>query len=217
MLSNCAEAADLREVLSSPHVPAIRLMLSQIRPGLSEDSVTFRSAVLLLTGPGVAFNVDRMACRTQIPRAIVSACTRRLFDNGVWHPDGPVYAWHSPDDDQFWNDVSVAEGKLCRRTDRLGRIEWASPGAWQKRYDFGSTESESLCVNYHSQVEQKGPAAAEIPVQEEVASEAEVRIRRPKAAVRPEPMMVSVVPDTPSTWLGETQPAELFPGTSWLI
>jgi hypothetical protein len=206
MLSNCAEAADLRAVLTTPQVPEIRAMLGQIRPELSEDSVTFRAAVLLLTGPGVAFNVDRMAWRTQIPRAIVSACTRRLFDNGVWHPDGPVYVWHSPDDVQFWNDVSVAEGKLCRRVDRLGRIEWANPGAWQKPYDFGEAGSEALSVDYqcqHEPVVPKGLPNADL--------------RRPSREVNPEPELAGVTSETPATWLGEAQPTELFPGASWLM
>src|SRR5688500_9714399 len=116
MHTNCAEAVTaLRAVLTTPNVPEIKQMLSQVRPELSPDTVTFRAAVLLLVGPAVGFNIDRLTVRTQAPRALVAACTRRLFDNGVWQPDGSVYTWTTPDDKAFWSDVAVAEGLLCRR------------------------------------------------------------------------------------------------------
>lgn len=148
MQSRNGVAAELEAFLTTPDVRAIRKTLSQIRPELKQDNIRFRAAVLLLAGPGFRFNIDRMAGRTQTPRALVAACTRRLFDNGVWQPDGALYAWMSPDDPQFWDDVGVAEGRLCRRLDELGRIEWAPAGVWRKAYAFGGDRSPKLFIEY---------------------------------------------------------------------
>lgn len=165
--TNVGGDAELRSVLCLPNVLEMRRIIAEIRPDVPEDSVAFRAAVLLLAGPSVNFNVDRLARRTQFPRPTVAACARRLFDNGAWQPDGPVYAWRSPDDEAFWNDVAVAEGKLCRRTDHFGRIEWAVPGAWRKAYDFVATESSTLTVSYFAAGEPTRPLKAQpaVPAQ----------------------------------------------------
>ena len=158
--TNVGGEAELRSVLCLPNVLEIRRVIAEIRPNLPADSLSFRAAVLLLAGPALNFNVDRLAGRTQCARPVVAACARRLFDNGVWRADGPVYSWRSPDDEAFWNDVAVAEGKLCRRTDRFGCIEWAAAGAWRKAYDFVASES-SLTVSYFAEGERPRPVKSQ--------------------------------------------------------
>ncbi len=222
MHSTCAEAiAELRAVLTTPVVPEVRRTLSQIRPELCGDSLEFRAALLLLTGPAFSFNIDRLACRTQIPRNVVAACTRRLFDNGVWQPDGPVYAWRAPDDPQFWNDVGVAEGRLCRRADRLGRIEWARAGAWRKAYEIGTADDESLTVAYSShsmkETDEAGAAPSAIPLSE--AKEVRLPMRpRPERARRAQfiaPLVAVPVVAARGAPVGQTK-KDLFPGADWL-
>ncbi|MGH7461364.1 MAG: hypothetical protein ACREMA_10090, partial [Longimicrobiales bacterium] len=180
----------------------------------------FRAALLLLIGPGVGFNIDRIACRAQMPRSVVAACTRRLFDNGVWHPDGPVYTWQAPDDRLFWSDVGVAEGRLCRRTDRLGRIEWADAGEWHKAYDFGGPKVPSLSVDYLSQTDADRGSGGEPHAEIEVDLEDSARpvltwvvgepIERELAPLKTNPV-------ESNTWLGTAARQELFPGAAWLI
>jgi hypothetical protein len=159
--TNVGGDAELRSVLCLPNVLEMRRIIAEIRPDVPENSFTFCAAVLLLAGPSVNFNVDRLARRTQFPRATVAACARRLFDNGAWRADGPVYAWRSPDDEAFWNDVAVAEGKMCRRTDDFGCIEWAAPGAWRKAYDFVASESSTLNVSYFAAGEPTRPVKSQ--------------------------------------------------------
>ena len=230
MQLNCAESeTDLRAVLTVPDVPEIRRTLTQIRPDLAEDSLSFRAALLLLTGPTVSFNIDRLACRTQIPRSVVAACTRRLFDNGVWQHDGPAYAWRSADDAQFWSDVGVAEGQLCRRTDPLGRIEWANAGAWRKAYEFSVTETEPTPFSIAYSTEPERPAAAPAAGADTAGEPAvslpvaETRLVRNRARPRRKPevaIVAGVAADTArATWLGapETGKGDLFPGANWLV
>jgi hypothetical protein len=229
MQSTCAEAAtELRAVLTTPNVPEIRQMLSQIRPELAPDSLTFRAALLLLTGPAVAFNIDRLACRTQVPRSVVAACARRLFDNGVWHPDGPVYTWHAADEPKFWNDVAVAEGQLCRRLDRLGRIEWASAGAWRKAYDFGEQDKPSIHVEYFAYMDGERPAveATKSPANGGTvsgstpeASTTEASPAAEEARSRPWQRIPALAgsPEAVPAWLGAAASGDLFPGTAWLL
>ena len=189
-------------------------MLASVRPEMPVDSPTFRAAVLLLVGHALSFNVDRMAARTQTPRAFVAACTRRLFDNGVWQADGPVYTWTSPDDTQFWKDVSVAEGLLCRRVDRLGRIEWARAGAWRKHYEFAARESDALAVAYTCESDLPQTKAVEALEIEEpfVPEPPRPRNERPVPALAASAMMPAG-----NTWLGSKPVGnELFPNAQWL-
>jgi hypothetical protein len=148
MQLNCAEA-DSRSVRpTAPNVQDIRETLASIRPDLAHDSMTFRAAIMLMVGPALNFNVDRLSARTGVPRAQAAVFTRRWFDNGVWQPEGPVYPWCSPNEPEFWNDVAVGEGKLCRRGGRIDTIEWANPGVWRKSYDFVSKLDHVLSVAY---------------------------------------------------------------------
>ncbi|MGH7467501.1 MAG: hypothetical protein ACRENP_05890 [Longimicrobiales bacterium] len=207
--------------MTTPNVPDIRRTLASVRPELLQDSLTFRAALLLMVGPAASFNVDRMAGRSQIPRSVVAACARRLFDNGVWKPDGPLYAWRSPDDDQFWFDVSVAEGQLCRRTDPLGRIEWAAPGSWRKPYEFDAEDPSTLSVSYRGERESTATPEAKREAREAEVDEIEVpaqpqaeTVRRVRPRRAPVPLGGS--PPSPPHWLGVAPREELFPGTPWL-
>lgn len=112
-------------------------LISQNRPDLDPESMTYRAAVVLLIAPVIGCGVHKLAKVTGYPSEFVARCARRLVDNGVW-PDGQpycsgytVYNW-----DDFWRDVGVAEGKLCRRCDETGELQWAAPGEWWKEYDF---------------------------------------------------------------------------------
>lgn len=221
------EEAELRSVLCLPNVPAIRQTIARIRPELAEDSLSFRAAVLLLVGPALKFNVDRMAGRTNCPRAIAAACARRLFDNGVWQADGSVYTWKRPDDEHFWNDVAVAEGKLCRRTDRYGCIEWAPPGAWRKAYDFGAADP-ALTVSYladgetvrpvKTQVEtaQAKPARAQPAPQAVTADLGGEWPGRSDLTVTASQQPRQVSREMTPAFLGHAAAGNLFPGAVWL-
>jgi hypothetical protein len=129
------------------------------RPGLDPDSPTFHAALVLLAGPGAQFNVHRIARQTGCPGGRAAACARRLFDNGVWGGGRAEYAWSSPADPRFWDDVGVAEGRLCRRGSGA-RTEWAPAGAWRKAYDYVSCES-GVAVRYLAEeADDAGPATA---------------------------------------------------------
>ena len=164
MFDSCGEAAEFAALLQVPDIIAIRATLCSIRPELAVRSETLGAATLLLVGPGLNFNIDRMAGRTGAPRPFVAACTRRLFDNGVWEPGSAVYTWSSPDDDAFWRDAAVAEGQLCRRRDSLGQIEWAEPGEWKKHYDFDTKGADSIAVRYVCNTDHPAPDG---PVEED--------------------------------------------------
>lgn len=112
------------------------------RPDLSTDAPAFRAAVVLLAGPELRFNIDRIATRCALPRPWVAACVRRLVDNGVWVVGRAEYPWRGPDDPRFWNDAAVAEGRLLRRARDGGGVEWAPAGAWEKAYDFVGPQSD---------------------------------------------------------------------------
>lgn len=147
MTSSVIGAVAERASLATVNVEAIRRQIAEVRPDLSESTLTCRAAVVLLLGPQLRFNIDRMTARTRYPRAQVAACARRLFDHGVWRPEGPDYRWSSVADAEFWLDVAVAEGQRIRRVGELGDVEWAEPGSWTKAYDF-VTRDTSLTVAY---------------------------------------------------------------------
>jgi hypothetical protein len=223
MLTNCNDAVSALRVALIPDVDAIRRTIAEIRPDLGPTDATFRAAMLLLVGPATNFNVDRLAARTQCPRPMVAASARRLFDNGVWEPDGPVYAWVSPDDNRFWWDVAVAEGQLCRRTDALGQITWAAPGKWRKAYDFVQKEKDStqLAVAYVSQPE-PAPEIFERRQPEAVTPEPVAQKPQPPAVVTNLPGLLPSIP-TRIERLIPLQPAQateergnLFPDAVWL-
>ena len=226
MQLNCAEAESRSVRPTAPNVQDVRQILASIRPDLSHDSMTFRAAVMLMMGPALNFNVDRLAARTGVPRAQAAVFTRRWFDNGVWQAAGPIYPWCSPNEPEFWNDVAVGEGKLCRRGDRIDTIEWASPGVWRKSYDFVSKGTSALSVAYVDESEQQTAAVTnEVGVDEqpeiiafngeqvevveeadldEVAEEEEEEWEAIEDEIAAQP--ASSPPPSPTIWIGNAPP-----------
>lgn len=111
---------------------------------------TFRAAVLLLAASEFGQNIDVLARCTGFERSFVARCARRLIDNGVWVGGSTVADWSSADEASgtFWNDVAVAEGKMCRRvTD--GSVEWAPAGFWNKSFHFNDPEADKRTDNLY--------------------------------------------------------------------
>jgi hypothetical protein len=109
---------------------------------------TFRAAVLLLAAAEFGQNIDLLSRCTGFDRSFVARCARRLTDNGVWVSGATVADWSSADEASgtFWNDVAVAEGKMCRRTVG-GNVEWAPAGFWNKSFHFTDPGSEKRLGN----------------------------------------------------------------------
>ncbi len=120
---------------------ALRNEPAALDPTLEPNSPTFRCAVLLLAAERIGQNIDRLARFSGYPREFVAKCARRLCDNGVWRNGQTVYNWDEAclADDAirraFWADVAVAEGRMCRRENGHGGIEWAQAGCWIKSYE----------------------------------------------------------------------------------
>lgn len=197
----------------------IRRYNSDIDPG----SDTFRAAVLLLASLEYGQNVELLARRTGYPRSFVAKCARRLIDNGVWSEGRMVASW-SPQDEAsgaFWNDVAVAEGKLCRRANPDGEIEWAPAGYWKKSYEFIESADQPLSAVYRDPAqpartpvpEQAPPTQPETVPAPGEAGEAEV-VAEHEDAPRPGDAVDAPVPPGPAG--PKRRPDELFPGTVWL-
>jgi len=119
---------------------------------LEPTSLAYRAAVILLAGQEFGHNIDRIARRTGYPGSLVSQVARRLIDNGVWNAGVTVADWSGSEhaSGSFWNDVAVAEGKMCRRIGPGGSIEWAPAGFWNKSFQFVDPEADnSLSTLYH--------------------------------------------------------------------
>jgi hypothetical protein len=60
------------------------------------------------------------------------------------------------DPESFRNDVAVAEGKLCRRIDEEGEMEWAPQGYWRKHFEYvaprDQVETQVTCYQPHVEV-----------------------------------------------------------------
>jgi hypothetical protein len=132
----------------SPDLSVFHRQIRQTRPDLGSHTRTYQVAVLLLCGPAVRFNIDRLARLTGYARAFVAISARRLFDNGVWDHGDAAYSWIGPAEPDFWRDVAVAEGRLCRRRCVGGAVEWAEPGVWKKQYDFVVDKNPSHTITY---------------------------------------------------------------------
>jgi hypothetical protein len=118
---------------------------------LEHDCVAFRAAVILLAGLEFGHNIDRIARRTGYDRPFVARVARRLTDNGVWKGGVTVADWSSSDEASgtFWNDVAVAEGKMCRRIAADGQIEWAPAGFWNKDFHYVASDTgKDLSTQY---------------------------------------------------------------------
>jgi hypothetical protein len=101
---------------------------------LDPDSSTAKTALLLLAACELGQGVHKLALLTGFPPEFVARCARRLVDNGVWQDGATVSPWVTSlgDLDAFWADVAVAEGKLYRRVNADGQLEWGRPGEWWK-------------------------------------------------------------------------------------
>jgi len=183
-----------------PSSADVRRRVDAVAPSLDPGSPQARAAVLLLLAREVGLNVDRLARLSGFDRHFVAACVRRLYDNRVWTDGRTCYAWTEPDEAAFWNDVGVAVGRLCRRTDEEGNPSWAPAGSWTKVYDFVSRAPA------HGAAVMFLPArAGEAPVLRAPAVRAAsgARPRRSPRRVAARRFRPDVAP-------------ELFPGASWL-
>lgn len=241
-----APPTPMRTVPPRASIAELEARIRRYNSDIDASSSTFRAAVLLLAGIEYGLNIDALSHRTSYPRAFVAQCARRLIDNGVWR-DGRIVSDWSPADEAsgaFWNDVAVAEGKLCRRETADGEIEWAPPGYWNKTYDFiDSSAGKRLGTTYRD----PAPVAAQNGGPAAVAASDEHHERDSVApSASAEPTLDSAdaaTPDAPSAETpvtgpeprsnGSTEspperrpmpaprkrvhpPAEIFPGVAWL-
>lgn len=129
----------------------LRARIRRYNAGLDPAGETFRAALVLVAGSVLGQNVEALARRTGLDRAFVSRCARRLIDNGVWVAGRVVAEWtaEDPASGTFWNDVAVAEGKMCRRVRPDGSLEWAPAGFWNKSFHFLDPEAEDRLGNLY--------------------------------------------------------------------
>lgn len=181
------------------------------RPDLASGSPTFQAAVVLLTGPAVRFNIDLLSRRTGVARGSVAVFARRLVDNGVWAAGAADTPWSGPGDPRFWNDVAVAQGRLCRRRDDGGAVEWARAGAWHKPYEYADAGGPDLAVAYRAPDRTPPPPERDEPA----AAPARPRVSTPRprpTAPRPQPARVLAGAGAG----GAAWSAPLFPDACWL-
>jgi hypothetical protein len=112
-----------------------------LRADLDPSSSVFRAARLLLTACEVGQGVHKLALVTRFAPEFVARCARRLVDNGVWQDGVTVSPWAVSETEEaaFWADVGVAEGRLYRRVNAEGNLEWAPPGQWWKEVHYVTT------------------------------------------------------------------------------
>jgi hypothetical protein len=203
-------------------VQSLESRIRRYNSDIDAGSDTFRAAVLLLASLEYGQNVELLARRTGYPHSFVAKCARRLIDNGVWSEGRMVASW-SPQDEAsgaFWNDVAVAEGKLCRRANADGEIEWAPAGYWKKSYEFIESTDQPLSAVYRDPAqpapaaEQPQPRPPEPAPRAGVADEGETSPAEDEPAAPPADAVEPAVPHPPSG--PKRPPDELFPGTVWL-
>lgn len=114
---------------------AVRAELALRYPALDPGSLQGEMAMLLMAAMATGRNVDRLANLTRIKRETVAKFCRRLFDAGI--DLAAMDAGHR----DFWNVVGLAEGRLARRADGDGGLEWRPVGAvWREGLD-GRTDA----------------------------------------------------------------------------
>ena len=185
-------------------------------PTLVPGSDSFRAAAVLIAGHEIGHNIDRIARLTGVSREGVARMARRLVDNGVWSAGDTVSRWcDSPDEhDSFLSDVGVAEGKLCRRTDEFGRLEWAPPGYWRKEFEYVGAKGDDSArpVRYYPHVEVPEAECLFVPDDELEGEEAlegesvDTAARPDRAPQRtlasPDPIAEAVPDDVAHVWMG---------------
>lgn len=128
-----------------PSVRELEEILNGHAAEIQPRSEKYQAALLLLAGAVHGHNVDLLSRRTGIARPLVARVARRLIDNGVWQAGKTVADWAvaTPLDEAFWNDLAVAEGRMCRRVNEDGSTEWAPAGFWNKNFQFVDPESDA--------------------------------------------------------------------------
>lgn len=208
----------------------------ELLPGTAAHSI----GLLLLAARSVGQNIDKLARLTGMSRELVARCARRLVDNGVWRDGHTIYRWvdDPADVEALRSDVAVAEGKLCRRIDELGEMEWAPHGYWRKQFEYVSARvgEQPPEVVYLAHVEIPPQELPYYAPEEEVDADLEdaeassdgAEIHRTYAEERPlaaalvpdgvAPLWIGgepALPDTSQDWSGGTS-TELFPEAVWL-
>lgn len=125
-------------------------------PDLAPGSERFAAALVLVAGHEIGHNIDRIARITGVDREAVARMARRLVDNGVWDSGDTVSHWCDTPGEHgsFRQDVAVAEGRLCRRSDGFAGFEWAPPGYWRKEFEYAGAKGDDPArpVRYHAHV-----------------------------------------------------------------
>jgi hypothetical protein len=136
-------------------VAAIADRIRRYNSDIDSRTDRFRAAVLLLASVELGQNIDVLSRRTGFDRCFVARCARRLIDNGVWLGGKTEADWSSADEasGMFWNDVAVAEGKMCRRKGPDGSVEWAPAGFWNKSFQFTDAEAAKRVDNVYRDAE----------------------------------------------------------------
>lgn len=117
---------------------SLRRSLSSATETEASSRSTYDAALVLLASVETPHNVDRISRLLGLSREFVARCGRRLCDNGVWAAGRVICSWTdpAPGERAFWADVAVAEGRLCRRIEESGSLQWAAPGVWHKNYSL---------------------------------------------------------------------------------
>jgi hypothetical protein len=202
-------------------VAALEGRVRRYNSDIDAGSSAFRAAVLLLAAVEFGQNIDTLTRRTGYERSFVARCARRLIDNGVWMGGRTISDW-SPQDEasgSFWNDVAVAEGKLCRRLNEHGHIEWAPAGYWKKSYEFiEASGDQPLSTTYRDPTAPLLSQNEEETVDESAGSptaELEAPAESETAAPQPEPGQPAPPAETPAVE-NDVPRKELFPNAVWL-
>ena len=241
-------SAEREATIPRPRRPSLADVQQRVRildPAAEPSSSRFRAAIVLLAAVELGQNVDRLSRFTRLERPFVAKCARRLVDNGVWQGGNTVAAWTwdlQAGRREFWNDVGVAEGKLCRRINNTGEMEWAAAGEWTKHYEYVEPQERAdLSVRYYPRESHNPPPVAPIAAAEEeeespAAASAAVeepkrprKLRRRRARTTPTLVLTRRVtehtrrsqrmrlPSPPAVEENMAVPgADLFPDAVWL-
>jgi len=163
---------------------------------LQSDDPAFRAAVILLAGLEFGHNIDLLARRTGYDRGLVARIARRLIDNGVWKSGVTIADWSSADEASgtFWNDVAVAEGKMCRRLGPDGRIEWAPAGFWNKNFGFVDPGADQRLATLYLD-----PSKPQAAAQKTASSETSPEAAEPAAQAAAESVPADQAPAKPDS------------------
>ncbi len=168
-----------------PSLDQIRDRIRRYNDDVDTASAGFMAAVILLVGLDYGHNIDSICRRTGYDRCLVARCARRLIDNGVWSQGRTIADWNQTDEASgtFWNDVAVAEGRMCRRLNEDGRFEWAPAGYWNKNFLAENAASQDRVANTYLDNSPDGNGAGPVAIE---AGDVVV-IGGPEAETDPEP------------------------------